>query len=476
MRTNTTNTRSAHADQDFQAFQRLCRMNPRRLLGDPTHRQQFYDLANRIFLFVDSFSDPRISHNMSHVYSRKRYVKSSLAMYTEALTNKLDRNNTTHYVRRSIDSQARSNAHGEYTQASPISIKALNNELREPETLVIYEHGLYEITANESNGLYSQSQYAMIMDMPDIQTLENFGQIRVWVAPCGPQADLLGDGNETPTKEQLAAWGWKERRIGFTVERNVSVRGGYHAKRKQYSLKHIGALTINKSQGDTLPAGLAIEFKRVGEAPWEKSQIVVAFSRATSAAKTIVVGPKSFAINHMWELITTRTQWTDLMENILDQVTINAAGSEGVPNFIDFPRNYPFRVCDASLPNDNTGYVYILVSLRNRLFTYIGEADNVNTRERDHNSGHGAIGTANPADRPFKVAAYITGLSHLTRAERMSLENQWRYHRNRVQVDDPFNIINSGMRVVESCNNSYADDGRPERIHFVRLVAPSNEE
>ena len=242
-------------------------MNPRRLLGDPTHRQQFYDLANRIFLFVDSFSDPRISHNMSHVYSRKRYVKSSLAMYTEALTNKLNRNNTTHYVCRSIDSQARSSAHGEYTQASPTSIKALNNELREPETLVIYEHGLYEITANESNGLYSQSQYAMIMDMPDIQTLENFGQIRVWVAPCGPQADLLGDGNETPTKEQLAAWGWKERRIGFTVERNVSVRGGYHAKRKQYSLKHIGALLINMSQGDTLPAGLTIKFKIVGEAP-----------------------------------------------------------------------------------------------------------------------------------------------------------------------------------------------------------------
>ena len=107
----------------------------------------------------------------------------------------------------------------------------------------------------------------MIMDMPDIQTLENFGQIRVWVAPCGPQADLLGDGNETPTKEQLAAWGWKERRIGFTVERNVSVRGGYHAKRKQYSLKHIGALLINMSQGDTLPAGLTIKFKIVGEAP-----------------------------------------------------------------------------------------------------------------------------------------------------------------------------------------------------------------
>ena len=93
-------------------------MNPRRLLGDPTHRQQFDHLANRIFLFVNSFSDPRIPYNMSHVYSRKRYIKSLLAMYTKALINKLDQSNTTHYVRKLSDSQARSNAHGEYTQAS----------------------------------------------------------------------------------------------------------------------------------------------------------------------------------------------------------------------------------------------------------------------------------------------------------------------------------------------------------------------
>ena len=211
---------------------------------------------------------------------------------------------------------------------------------------------------------------------------------------------------------------------------NVSVSGGYHAKRKKYSLKHIGALTVNKSQGDTLPAGLAIEIKGNGKAPWEKSKIVVAFSRAKTAAKTVVVGSKTFAINRIWELIATNTQWTDLMENILDQVTINgprrAEESQGVPYFVDLPRNYPFRVCDASLPNDNTGYVYVLVSMRNKDFTYIGEAENVNVRERQHNTGHGAIGTAMPMDRPFKVAAYITGLSHCTTSDQMSMENQWR--------------------------------------------------
>ena len=47
------------------------------------------------------------------------------------------------------------------------------------------------------------------------------------------------------------------------------VQGGLHAKRLMYSLKHIGAITINKSQGETLPLGLAVEITEK-YSPWKK--------------------------------------------------------------------------------------------------------------------------------------------------------------------------------------------------------------
>ncbi len=71
----------------------------------------------------------------------------------------------------------------------------------------------------------------------------------------------------------------------------------------QYSLKHIGAITINKAQGATLPLGIAIEMTEE-YSPWEKGQIVVGVSRSMTANMTLIIGNRDFAIQKMWELIT----------------------------------------------------------------------------------------------------------------------------------------------------------------------------
>ena len=169
-----------------------------------------------------------------------------------------------------------------------------------------------------------------------------------------------------------------------------------------------------------------------------------------------------------------------MMENILRVVTINGPDADANVSSsryeLDIPRNYPLRVCDASLPTDRTGYNYVLFSLRDKTFSYIGTCISILNRLRMHNSGHGAIGTANPSDRPFAVAAYITGLAHMTESQRMGLESQWRYYRNNLALDDPFEIINLGRRIVEEHNAAAERANRPERIHFVRLVTPSYEE
>ena len=72
----------------------------------------------------------------------------------------------------------------------------------------------------------------------------------------------------------------------------------------QYCLKHIGEITINKCQGETLSSGIAIEITEQ-YSPWEKDQIVVALNRTPNSISTIIDGEKMYTINKMWELITT---------------------------------------------------------------------------------------------------------------------------------------------------------------------------
>ena len=280
----------------------------------------------------------------------------------------------------------------------------------------------------------------------------------------------MNNESSLPSKQQLRHWGWKEVSIGVAPERDVKASNQYHARRKQYSLKHVGAITINKSQGDTIPAGVAIEITEEN-CPWEKEQVVVAFSRTRTAADMIIVGRKDFVIKKLWELITTSNQWTQMMENILQMVTINSDGPQEMEHSLNYHTHYPFRMRDATLPSDQTGYVYMLISWANPDFTYIGQTADLRNRLRQHQSGHGARGTSRPEDRPFAIAGYICGLSHYTPAQRMSLESQWRYYRNNLSAgqDTPMNILRQGERLVIDQNRSAEMNGIPERINFVCL-------
>ena len=124
----------------------------------------------------------------------------------------------------------------------------------------------------------------------------------------------------------------------------------------------------------------------------------------------------------MWDLITTGNQWGEINKRILSMVSINADGNTPETHMLTLPRYHPFLVSCTNLPSCNTGFIYLLASLRNAYFTYIGQTKNILQRLLKHNSGSGADGTSRPEDRPFHVAAYICGLSDLTRSERMSLE------------------------------------------------------
>ena len=119
------------------------------------------------------------------------------------------------------------------------------------------------------------------------------------------------------------------------------------------------------------------------------------------------------------------------MERILRVVTINEVeNEEGIDSIDENERNmeysnYPYRITDISLPNDTSGYVYMIISLRCNDFVYIGKTKDLNQRLRAHQSGNGSYTTQPEHLRPYCYFAYICGFDG-NEATMFYIERQWK--------------------------------------------------
>ena len=98
------------------------------------------------------------------------------------------------------------------------------------------------------------------------------------------------------------------------------------------------------------------------------------------------------------------------MENILYVVTVYsdiAMNKTRVPTLNLY--YFPFRVCDISLPQCKTGFVYFLIVIWTMDYTYIGECKCFVTRLYHHNSGHDSTSTMPENRCPFAIMGYICG-------------------------------------------------------------------
>ena len=85
-------------------------------------------------------------------------------------------------------------------------------------------------------------------------------------------------------------------------------------------------------------------------------------------------------------------QWTNYMERVIEIVCVNNRNElSNIP--IHSHRECPFRFSDLPLPTCNTGFVYMLISICDMSYSYIGQTININTRLNQHNSGYGTTFT-----------------------------------------------------------------------------------
>ena len=147
-------------------------------------------------------------------------------------------------------------------------------------------------------------------------------------------------------------------------------------------------------------------------------------------------------------LIQTRSQWSDYMERVLDIASIDSNEP------FHQEEHYPFRICDMPIPQCNTGFVYMLISVRNKKAIYIGETKCLRTRLRQHNSGNGSYSTAVESLCPYAVFAYVCGFDG-NRTIRLRIEELWKRNRDqkiRQGVDNPKELAYCVMPIITDIN------------------------
>ena len=132
-------------------------------------------------------------------------------------------------------------------------------------------------------------------------------------------------------------------------------------------------------------------------------------------------------MDKLYDTLCKVTQWTALTESILNSISVRVGDthSGSLFKFLNIPTTFPYCVCGFTLPNSNSGYVYMLISTKCPEQTYVGTTINVAVRLNQHKSGFGSEGTAWWDYLPWAMAVFMTNMGHMSKGAWMSLENLW---------------------------------------------------
>ena len=467
----TQSVRACH-DAPFRRIQDISRMRPR-LITDAI-LDEFCSLIGAHCTFVKRWDHPIIKPSILRMFGKKAAARTAEQQLLGCMRRM---HGSVMLFSRAIDSE--STLEGNWIDATAATAKALSQKIKVPEELAFYPQAQYEITFNKE-GHFSQSQLAVLAKMPTRQEVEAMEPVTVYVAPEGCKSVPPG----LTTQEEFLNSGFTQQQVGIGPERAENIGLGLQAKRKQYGLRHRIASTIHAAMGQDLCTVITkVNATEEDYKLWEKEQVVVLLSRTHFAKDIIFVGSKRSTTEALANLLLKRSQFSDYMDYLLGKLAPDtaAAGAEdsagpdhnggaaadGAPDHpptaersvaapfaIDIVRHHPFRPIDVQLPQDNSGFVYILVSTKEPATTYIGQAKNLAARLNTHNRGAGPSATTDPRLRPWAILAYVCGFEGCPEPGRRYFESLWqaaREHRyNAGHSIDPDDIASLASNLVST--------------------------
>jgi hypothetical protein len=415
---------SVRASQDgfLRQIQDLTRLHPGELLAPVIRR--FRGLIEAHCTFVTSWNDPRLTPDKLRMFGKNRAKVEAEERMLSAMKRRYP---ATILERRAVDQEA--SLEGNWKDASSIASRELSKKVKEPLHLTFYPSAHFETTFN-LDGHFSQGQLAVLARMPSAEEVASFAPISVLLAPEGCKSmpeDAIA------SREDLLSRGWREDTVSCAPERTETLGFGLQAKRRQYGLRHRIASTIHAGMGQDLDALVTRVVKEGSKddqyALWEREQVVVLLSRTHFAKDIYFVGDPEQTSAALAELLLKQSQYSEYILYLLEHLCGDPSPQQGM-TLVDHTLN-PFRPVDVELPQDDSGFVYILVSLRDRQSTYIGQTKNLVSRFKKHNAGLGAASTSDPLLRPWALLGYITGFEADNKINRLSVESTWQLTRDR---------------------------------------------
>ena len=440
----------ASNDNNFQRIQNIVRMHPNEYERNPDLLYELSTLLRNNCTYVNSWSDRRITPDAFRLYGKKFPAKQASNDYINSVKQQLNNSDYIECVAEDIEKPH--DSHQEWIPATERTKNLLDNQLKEQRKILFFKGALFQFTFNQDKE-FSQSQLCLLLKIPTRRDLSIFKKIEVLVAPPGLKWTTYDSEKQ---EEEYIAEGWRKQLVGTSTDRTHRISSTVQAKRHQYGLKHHVTSTIHASMGDTISKIVteicnSSQFHKL----WDKAQVIVLLSRTRNAKDIIFVGNMESTIQSIIRLCKMSNQWTDYMELILEMASVNYIRNTniGIPSIRRDA--HPFRFCDRPLPQCNTGYVYMLISLRNKEATYIGMTNNITNRLHQHNSGLGTSFTASLRLQPWALFVYIVGFDS-NRQLMFSLERKWKVRRceERIRgVRCPKQIARLAYGLIEDVQN-----------------------
>ena len=142
---------------------------------------------------------------------------------------------------------------------------------------------------------------------------------------------------------------------------------------------------------------------------YDCGQLIVILLRTRITKNTIFVGPKNEAIRGLKIMLTQITQWCDYIEEVMK--TANGKPNNNSESLGSLNQSsFPFRICDISLPQYQTGSVYFFMSQRDTSYAHIGSTMCLRTTTRKYSvGGYASVNDIAIHLSLFVLIAYICG-------------------------------------------------------------------
>ena len=168
---------------------------------------------------------------------------------------------------------------------------------------------------------------------------------------------------------QLVSSGWRRATI-IKVYTTVLTKKTCFLRRYSFPIKNYVASTIHKCLGDTFPKIVTkISLTDPDYKIWEREQLLVLLSRVTKLEEITLIGNKTDIELTLSTIIQKKSCWTEFIDNFLSNLTCNTQ----VARSLNLLTSH-FSPWNIVLPEDEVGFVYLLISTKIPSVLFIGES------------------------------------------------------------------------------------------------------